>query len=279
MVRKGVVLLCMVFAAATAGAQPEQAAADRTAAEQVWQRMLAAKGDASSVRALRITTMRSSLFALKPEAVQVVMTQLPEHWWWYFEEPKPLWDGLRVLDLRKGTGWEWGASQQHVEKLDGRHLDWGAVIEARTLAVLFGALGEFQPEPISTEVFHEDFAIRDRVTLRWRDYTLVYDLDRKSHLPIRVDMQRMLPTHDHTAHPLGKEPVTRHFPERVSHEVYVMAGYHMLGSVMVPSRVQSFGVWSRWVVDINPPLDPILFTEEPRTIAGAAGWHRFAGTQ
>jgi hypothetical protein len=284
------IFLCGSFVWAQSG-KPE--------AERVWKEMLAAKGDMSGVRTLRVLEDRSSLFAAK-RTTQVVMARLPGEWWWYFEEPKPLWDGLRVFNLERQAGWEWsgmGGGQGQVSDMakrtaregndaeDSYMVGWGTTIETRTLAVLFGAVGTFQPEPVAVEALHEGLRTRDRLTTRWRQFTLVYDIDRESHMPVQVDLQTKLPARDLTSHPLNRPSETRHVPERTWHEMYAMRGYHRINGLMVPERIRmtvpgtSSGGWARLGVEINPQLNPALFMEAPRVVEKKREWTRFAGTR
>jgi hypothetical protein len=262
--------------------------------------MLAAKGDMSDVRTLCVLEDRSSLFAPKRRTTQVVMARLPGEWWWYFEEPKPLYDGLRVFNLDRQAGWEWsamGGSKGQVSDMakrtaregnkteDSYLMGWGTTIEARTLAVLFGAVGTFQPEPVAVEPLHEGLRTQDRLTTRWRQFTLVYDIDRESHLPVQVDLQTKLPAHDLTSHSPNRPSETRHVLERTSHEMYAMRGYHRVHGLMVPERIRvtwpgtSSGGWAHLEVEINPELNPALFMEAPRVVEEKREWTRFAGAR
>ena len=253
---------------------------DRAASEHMWQQVMEAKGASAmtEVQRLRVVYFTSGLLAPVPRARQVVMAELPNRWWWYVEEPHPLGDSLRNYDLTDGSGWSWSESTGPAARPRKRGAsDNGEAIRDRTLEIFFGALDDFHPEPISATTVQRGLIRRDQIRLRWKQYNLVYELDRQTHLPVSLDVQWTAPPHDVSWK--GAHPGSRHIEEHTFDQRFEMRNYHAVQGIQLPGRVRAFGVWNRAEVEINPRLNSALFTEAPKPIEGREGWRRFVADQ
>jgi hypothetical protein len=119
----------------------------------------------------------------------------------------------------------------------------------------------------------ESFAIHkrtafSRLTLRDMATGVVFDLDAKTHLPIRIETTRKNPL---------PPPRPGMAPPGGTRFVYELERYSEVGGIQVPGRVRLGGDASDVRVEINPDYEPSIFSTPPSPDATTEAWRKKDG--
>ncbi len=241
---------------------------DRQAAEALWEQAVAAKGGRERLAAIQSFAIqertefgRLMLRDVAAGKVSQVVCALPDSWW-EFLDYRPGKMGYSVLAANAQTGLGWSTHGGPAGPLLRRYT--GLAYRVRQLQyVYFLETRAVRPTPIRASTVKRGFATVDRVETMLEGDLVVFDLDVKTHLPIRIETSRKntLPA----PRPGMAPPGDMRF-------VYELAGYDEVGGIQVPRRVTLGGDTAHARVEINPEHDPSIFTTPPSPDSTIDSW-------
>jgi hypothetical protein len=243
---------------------------DRRQALALWEQAVAAKGGRERLAAInsfaiqkRTAFSRLALRDMATGKVEQIACALPDAWW-EFVDYRPGKMGYSVLaaNARTGLGWatHGGPAHPFLRRYTGlpyrmRQLQYVYFLETR----------DVRPTPIRASRARRGFTHVDRVETLVDDDLVVFDLDVKTHLPIRIETTHKNPL---------KPPRPGMPPPGDMRFVYELADYHDVGGILVPARVTLGGDTSHVQVEIDPDYDPAIFITAPSPTATIDSWRR-----
>ena len=247
---------------------------DKDAARALWEQAVAAKGGRERLAAIesfaiqqRTRFSRLTLRDMATGKVDQIVCVLPDAWWEFLDyRPGKLGYSVKTANARTGLGWATlGGPARPFLRPDTslayrmRQLQYVYFLETRTV----------RPAPIRASRARRGLTHVDRVETLVDDDLVVFDLDMKTHLPIRIETSRKITL------PPARPGMPRPGDKRY---VYELDRYSEVSGIQVPGRVRLGGDPSNARVEINPSFEPSIFTTPPSPDATIDSWRR-GGTQ
>ena len=231
-----------------------------SAAQQVWEDMIAAKGGHARLRAVRsfVVAYRKSGSSTRPDVAPTFGFQqialLPYGFWvWADFRPGSFGVTSDVFNFESHRNWYlWGGRDLVAQSTpSGMEYHFRGELETAEL-VYFLETSMMQPTVIGSE-FHGRTATVDVQTELFA--SAKYTVDSKTHLPTAVTLIPFLRGFD------GTEP-PRPAPEVAT--TYKFDGVVTVDGIQLPKRVHLSG-WGEPVYVVDPDLDPRMFEGPPQT--------------
>ena len=243
---------------------------DQDMAAALWEQAVAAKGGRERLAAIQSFAIhqrrdfgRLTLRDMATRRVRQIVCVLPEAWWEFVDyRPGKLGYSVLTANVQTGRGWSTlGGPAQPLLRGYGdlayrmRQLQYVYFLETRAV----------RPSPIRASRVRHGFASVDRVETRIDDDLVVFELDVKTHLPIRIETSRK------NTVPPPRPGMTRPGDSRY---VYELDRYADVSGIQVPGRVKLGGDASEVRVEINPDYEPSIFTTPPSPDATMEAWRK-----
>jgi len=259
-------IVLALFCLGIAGARSPHV--DHQAAEALWEQAVAAKGGRERLAAIQSFAIqertefgRLMLRDVAAGKVSQVVCVLPDGWW-EFLDYRPGKMGYSVLAANAQTGLGWSTHGGPAGPLLRRYT--GLAYRVRQLQyVYFLETRAVRPTPIRASTVKRGFATVDRVETMLEDDLVVFDLDVKTHLPIRIETSRK------NSLPPPRPGMT---PPGAMRFVFELDRYSEVAGIQVPGRVKLGGDAADARVEINPEYDASIFTTPPSPDSTIDSW-------
>ena len=231
-------------------------------AQTVWDQGIAAKGGRDALRAVRTFVIRESAprTGAEPWAsalMRTVVCQPPNGWWELVDyRPGRLGFSAHVADLATHAEWySSGAEARPAMNTDRSIVPYS--IEQVQL-VYFLETAALHPTPVRLVEGGEADAVEADLGGR----PVVVHFDRRTHLPVRVEMTRAVRL------PSGRADAKKYS--------YVLSGYRDITGLRLPSQVTiDSGSTVNLDFQINVDVDPALFRTPPENVTTADAWRKY----
>ena len=251
-----------------AGAASQQH--DRQAAEALWEQAVAAKGGRERLAAIRSFAIqkrtefgRLMLRDVATGKVSQIVCALPDGWWEFLDfRPGKMGYSVKAANARTGLGW----STQGGSAAPFRRRDNSLAYRMRQLQYVY-FLETSAVRSIAVRAGHvrRGFKTFERVETHVEDDLVVFELDRETHLPVRIETSRK------TTSPPPRPGMT---PPGDTKYVYELDRYVEVSGIRVPARVKLGGDASDVRVEINPEYEPSIFITPPSADSTVDSWRR-----
>ena len=243
---------------------------DRQAAEALWEQAVAAKGGRERLAAIQSFSIQEKtefgrllLRDVAAGKVSQTVCALPDGWW-EFLDYRPGKMGYSVLAANARTGLGWSTQGGPAGPFLRRYT--GLAYRVRQLQyVYFLETSAVRPNVLRANHVRRGFKTFDRVETHVEGDLVVFELDRDTHLPVRIETSRTstLPPPRPDMAPPGEMRF-----------VYELDRYVEVSGIRVPGRVKRGGDAADARVEINPEYDPLIFTTPPSPDATMETWRR-----
>jgi hypothetical protein len=261
------ILLVLLCLPAASGQSPQD---QRDTARTLWEQAVAAKGGRERLDAIqsfaiqkRTAFSRWRLRDMATGKIEQIVCALPDAWWAFLDyRPGKMGYSVQTANARTGLGWStFGGPPRPFLRPNTdlayrmRQLQYVYFLETRAV----------RPLPIRASPARRGLAPVDRVETLVDDGLVVFDLDVKTHLPVRIETSRRI-----TLPP----PRPGMPPPGDMRYVYELDRYSEVSGIQVPGRVRLGGDPSDARVEINPDYDPSIFSTPPSPGATIESWRR-----
>ena len=259
-------IVLALFCLGVAGARSPHV--DRQTAEALWEQAVAAKGGRGRLEAIQSFAIqkrtefgRLMLRDVATGKVSQVVCALPDGWW-EFLDYRPGKMGYSVVAANAQTGLGWSTHGGPAGPLLRRYT--GLAYRVRQLQyVYFLETRAVRPTLLRADQVRRGFKTFDRIETRVEDDLVVFELDRETHLPVRIETSRK-----NTLPP----PRPGMAPPGDMRFVYELDRYSVVAGIQVPGRVKLGGDASDVRVEINPEYDASIFTTPPSPDSTIDSW-------
>jgi hypothetical protein len=265
-----IVLTCLCLGRPIVAAGGQE---DRQLAETLWEQAIAAKGGRDRLAGIRsfaiLEKTRFRGFMTRDVAtgrVDQIVCELPDQWWEFLDyRPGLMGYSVEAVNTRTGLGW---VSPNGAPARPFLRPHTNPAYRLRQLQyVYFLETRSVRPRPLRASRVRLGFRTVDRVDTAIDDERVVFYLDVKTHLPLRIETVRKV---------VSKPPrpgVTGTGELRYRYE---LDGYHEVAGIQVPARRKLGGGGPVEVhIEINPEYEPSVFTAPPPS-AGIDSWRKRA---
>lgn len=251
--------LLLVLPALAGGRGPAE-----PSAKDLWARALVAKGGAERLHAIRNFVITESAplaptrFAAQGNAV--IVCEPPGRWWEFLDyRPGLLGLSTEVLDLERGLHFHSEGADSRRGSIRPADLDGTLSRMVYAQLVYFMETAVVRPRIGKAEVI-DGF---DVVHSELGDNAVSFYLDRRTHLPIHVEVIRTLTIEGVTP----RKGQLRRW--------YTLEKYTEISGLQIPTRVGLGGDFANATVEVNVDLDPELFDTPPDRVKTGEAWQRF----
>jgi len=245
-----------------------RAADARQDAMTVWANAVAAKGGQARLGAVRsfavlekAESARATLPRMSSGKVDQIVCELPDGWWEFIDyRPGQMGYAVSVINARTGMGWasHGGAAKPLLQP------DTFTGYRMRQIQyVYFLQTSAVRPTPRRSSRVQLGSRPVDHVETDVDGEIVHFYLDATTHLPVRIETVRK------AALPPPRPGLTPRPPSTI---VYELDAYHEVGGIQVPRRVLLGAERFESTVEINPQIDPSLFTTPPPADARIDSW-------